>query len=52
MSTDQRRNEDLTRLKSIGGLFICAAESTYYIYTWLALILPLMKFIRPYYEVS
>ena len=29
MRTDQRRNEDLTRLKSIGGLFVCAAELTY-----------------------
>ena len=32
MRTDQRRNEDLTRLKSIGGLFVCAAELTYIIY--------------------
>ena len=32
MRTDQRRNEDLTRLKSIGGLFVCAAESTYIVY--------------------
>ena len=38
MRTDQRRNEDLTRLKSIGGLFVCAAELTC---TWLALILTL-----------
>ena len=26
MRTDERCNEDLTRLKSIGGLFVCAAE--------------------------
>ena len=32
MRTDQGRNEDLTRLKSIGGLFVCAAELTYKIY--------------------
>ena len=32
MRTDQRRNEDLTRLKSIGGLFVCAAELTYIMY--------------------
>ena len=32
MRTDQRRNEDLTRLTSIGGLFVCAAELTYVIY--------------------
>ena len=32
MRTDQRRNEDLTRLKSIGKLFVCAAELTYIIY--------------------
>ena len=51
MGTDQRRNEDLTRLKSIGGLFVCAAELTYIIYTWRALILTFMKFIRLYYEV-
>ena len=31
MRTDQRRNEDLTRLESIGGLFVCAAELTYII---------------------
>ena len=31
MRTDQRRNEDLTRLKSIGGLFVCAAELTIYV---------------------
>ena len=29
MRTDQRRNEDLPRLKSIGGLFVCAAELAY-----------------------
>ena len=56
MRTDQRRNEDLTRLKSIDGLFVCAAELTYIIeymsiYTWLALILTFMKFIRIYHEV-
>ena len=32
MRTDQRRNEDLTRLKSVGGLCVCAAELTYIIY--------------------
>ena len=31
MGTDQRHNEDLTRLKSIGRLFVCAAELTYII---------------------
>ena len=52
MRTDQRRNEDLTHLKSIGGLFVCAAELKYpTLYTWLALILTLMKFIRIYCEV-
>ena len=30
--TDQRRNEDLTRLKSIGALFVSAAELTYIMY--------------------
>ena len=49
MRTNQRRNEDRTRLKSIGELFVCAAELTY---SWLALILTLMKFIRLNYEVS
>ena len=29
MRTDQRRNEDPNRLKSIGGLFVCAAKLTY-----------------------
>ena len=29
MRTDQRRNEDLTRLKSIGVLFVRATELTY-----------------------
>ena len=39
MKTDQRRNEDLTRVKSIGALFVCAAELTniYYIYVYVAL---------------
>ena len=32
MRTGQRRNEDLTRLKSIGGLFVYAAELTCIIY--------------------
>ena len=32
MRTDQRRNEVLTRLKSIGGLFVCAVELTYIMY--------------------
>ena len=32
MRTDQRRNEDLTPLKSIGGLFVCAAELAYIIH--------------------
>ena len=32
MRTDQRRNEDLTRWKIIGGLFVCAAELTYITY--------------------
>ena len=31
MRTDERRNEDLDRLKSTGGLFACAAELTYII---------------------
>ena len=31
MTTDQRRNEDLTRLNSNGGLLVCAAELTYII---------------------
>ena len=29
MRIDQFRNEDLTRLKSIGGLFVCAAGLTF-----------------------
>ena len=33
MRTDQRRNEDLTRLKNTGGLFVCAAELTHIIYS-------------------
>ena len=41
MRTDQRRNEDLSRQKSFGGLFVCAGKL---ICTWLDLILPLMKF--------
>ena len=32
MRADQFRNEDLTRVKSIGGLFVCAAELTHYMY--------------------
>ena len=32
MRTDHRCNEDLTRLKSIGGLFVCAAVLTYIVY--------------------
>ena len=36
MRIDQRSNEDLTRLKSIGGLFVCAAELTYIIYIYVA----------------
>ena len=32
MRTDQRCNEDLTCLKNIGELFVCAAELTYITY--------------------
>ena len=35
MRTDQRRNEDLTRLKSVGGHFVCAAELKYIIYIYI-----------------
>ena len=32
MRTDQRCDEDIIRLKSIGGLFACAAEFIYNVY--------------------
>ena len=32
MRTGQRRNEGVIGLKSIGGLFVCAAELTYIVY--------------------
>ena len=52
MRTDQCHDEDLTRLKSIGGFFVCVAELTYIIYINVARTDIAFKFIRVYYEVS
>ena len=52
MRTDQRRNEDLTRLKSVGGLFVCAAELTYIVIHLARTNIAFNEVHTTFYEVS